>query len=67
MELRRLIEARGLSPYQVSKNAGLAAATINVICRGDRKWQTLKFETLEKIAYGMGVDVLDLIENLMDE
>lgn len=67
MDLKRLIEARGMTPYQVAKKAGVSQGTVSIICRGDRSWKTLTFQTLEKIACGMGVEVLDLIENLTDE
>lgn len=67
MELDYLIRSRGLTPYQVAKKAGVSQATVTSVCRGDRSWRDMTFKMLEKVAHGMGVNVLDLVENLMDE
>jgi transcriptional regulator with XRE-family HTH domain len=57
--IQKIRSLKGVSAYEVAKRAGVGAATISEIESGKR--QSLKSNTLEKIAAALGVSANDLM------
>ncbi|WP_297420544.1 helix-turn-helix transcriptional regulator [Clostridium sp.] len=57
--IQKIRAMKGISAYEVAKRAGVGAATISEIESGKR--QSLKSNTLEKIAAALGVSANDLM------
>lgn len=57
--IKRIREMKNISAYQLSKKAGVGSSTISQIESGKR--QTLKGDTLNKIATALGVPSGDLL------
>ena len=64
MTLKDVIEKYDVTPYRVSKDGDVPYSTLNIVTRGDRDWKSLSFYNLEKIAAGIGIDVITLIREL---
>lgn len=57
--IKKIREAKGISAYRLAKESGVSGATISQIESGKR--QTLKGDSLEKIASALKVSVDDLL------
>lgn len=64
MTLKEVLDKYELTPYRVAKDGGMPYPTLNIVTRGDRDWKSLSFYNLEKIAAGIGIDVISLIRQL---
>jgi putative transcriptional regulator len=63
--LREMLEERGLSQTQLSRDSGVSFATINRMCTNATEQVSLK--TLDSIASVLGVKPGDLIETVPEK
>lgn len=66
MNLKDLIQSKGLSVYRVAANGGLPYTTINSVVNGSRNFDALTLKNIKKIANGLDMSLIELI-NQIDE
>ena len=66
MYLSELLEKKNMSRYRLSKESGVAQATIADICSGKARIEKCSADTLYRIAKTLGVTMESLIEEEME-
>ena len=66
MYLSELLEKKNMSRYRLSKESGVAQATIADICSGKAKIEKCSADTLYRIAKTLGITMESMIEEEME-
>ena len=66
MYLTELLEKKNMSRYRLSKESGVAQATVADICSGKARIEKCSADTLYRIAKVLGVTIENLIEEEME-
>jgi len=64
LRLRKVLEARGVTPYALAKRAGLSLTTIYRLTRKDGRFGRIEAETLDKICGVLSVEPGELFERV---
>jgi DNA-binding Xre family transcriptional regulator len=62
LTLRKLLKARGMTPYQLAKVSGLSFGTIYRMTRKDGRFGRIEAETLDKLCSALDVEPGALFE-----
>jgi DNA-binding Xre family transcriptional regulator len=60
-KIRQLMKDKSWSGDRLALESGLSKSFVYCYLKADKKYQTIKIETLEKLAEGLEVQVRDLI------
>lgn len=63
-EFKKILDAKGFTPYLFSKKAGLPTSNIYNLLNGTRKPENLTLQSLEKIAIALEMPLADIVELL---
>ncbi len=64
LTLYKLLKRRGLTPYALAKEAGLAFGTVYRMARKDGKFSRLEAKTLDKLCAALDCTPGDLFERI---
>ena len=60
LRVNKILEKKGLTPYQLGKQTGISQNNILKICNGETS--TIRFDTIEKICKALECPINDLFE-----
>ena len=64
LRLRKLLEEKGMSAYELSKLAGLSLTTLYRLTRRDGKFGRIEAKTLDQICGVLGIEPGELFERV---